>query len=257
MFFKSNNISRATFREGAWVKDITKNCGPYREIPPFAPELFFYSHMSNGSLLSGKTKSSGKGIEEIYFRRNRMDRQFWRFDNSPVDLKFCGIRIMNVKCLNCLIWLKEFSRIRGKFQNVISQIYQTVTFAKVYLAVIFGLHFGMHLLSRSVFARMIFLFTLFTIYFLFPNCFWKQSWCYRYPPLSYKFNFLWSGWIAISWVLFCNFAVSAPFSTSMEFNSMVQDKSVLNKEQERDSCPSSLFSTDLFCTKRGYSKVTK
>ena len=36
---------------------------------------------------------------------------------SRVDLKFCGIRIMSVKCLNCLIWLKEFSQIRGKFQK--------------------------------------------------------------------------------------------------------------------------------------------
>ena len=66
LFFKSDNISHATFR-GAWVNDITKNCAAYREIPPFVPELFVYSHMSNGSLLSGKTKSSGKGIEEIYF----------------------------------------------------------------------------------------------------------------------------------------------------------------------------------------------
>ena len=75
LFFKSDNISRATSRH-----------------------------------------SSGKGIEEIYFRRKRMDRQFWRFDYSPVDLKFCGIRIMS-KCLNCLIWLMEFSRIRGKFHK--------------------------------------------------------------------------------------------------------------------------------------------
>ena len=101
--FKSDNISRATFRGGAWVNDITKNCHAYREIPPFVSELFVYSQMSNGSLLSGKTKSSGKGIAEIYFRRNRMDRQFWRFDDSPIDLKFCDIRIMSVRCLNCLI----------------------------------------------------------------------------------------------------------------------------------------------------------
>ena len=115
--FKSDNISRATFRGGAWVNDVTKNWGAYREIPPFVQELYVYYYMSNGSLLSGKTKSSGKSIEEIYFRRNRMDWQFWRFDDSPVDLKFCGIRIMSVKCVNCLIWLEEFSRIPGKFQK--------------------------------------------------------------------------------------------------------------------------------------------
>ena len=38
---------------------------------------------------------------------------------------------------------------------------------------------------------------------------------------------------------------------------LVQDKSILNKEQERDSCPCSLFTTDFFCTKRGYSYVAK
>ena len=75
LFFKSNNISRATFR-GAWVNGITKNCGAYREILPFVPELFVYPHMSNGSLLSGKTKTSGKGIEETYLRKNRMDWEF-------------------------------------------------------------------------------------------------------------------------------------------------------------------------------------
>ena len=42
-----------------------------------------------------------KGIDEIYFRRNRMDRDFWRFDGSPVDMKFCNIRVMSVKYLNC------------------------------------------------------------------------------------------------------------------------------------------------------------
>ena len=116
--FKSDNISRATCRGGAWVNDITKNCDDYPEIPPFVPELFVYSHMSNGSLLSGKAKTSGKSIEEIwYFPRNRIERQFWRFDDSRVDLKFCDIRTMSVKCLNCLIWLKECSRIRGKFQK--------------------------------------------------------------------------------------------------------------------------------------------
>ena len=62
-------------------------------------------------------QSSGKGIEEIYFRRKRIDRDFWRFDSSPVDLKLCNIRIMSVKWLNYLIWLKNVSRIRGKFQK--------------------------------------------------------------------------------------------------------------------------------------------
>ena len=129
LFFKSDNISRATFRGGAWVNVITKNCDAYREMPPFVPELFVYSQMSNGSLLSGKTKSSGKGTEEIYFRGNRMERQFWRFDDSHDNLKFCGIRIMSVKCLNCLIWLKEFSQIRleANSRNVISRIFQTVS----------------------------------------------------------------------------------------------------------------------------------
>ena len=107
---------RATFR-GAWVNDITKNCSAYRKIPPFVQQFFVYSHMSNGSFLSGKTKSSGKGIEEIYFRRSRMEREFWRFDDLRVDLKFGNIRLMSAKFLNCLIWFKEFSRIRGKFQK--------------------------------------------------------------------------------------------------------------------------------------------
>ena len=110
-------LNLITFRGGAWVNDITKNPGDYREVTHFVRELFVYSHISNGSLLSGKTKSSGKSIEEIwYFPMNRMERQFWRFDDSRVDLKFCDIRIMSVKCLNCLIWLKECPRIQGKFQ---------------------------------------------------------------------------------------------------------------------------------------------
>ena len=116
LFFKSDNISLTTFREHAWVNGITKNCGAYREISPLIPKLFVYSHMTNGSLLSGKTEL-GKGIEERHFRRKRMDREFWRFDSSPVDLKLCNIRIISVKFLNCLIWLKEISRIRGKFQK--------------------------------------------------------------------------------------------------------------------------------------------
>ena len=52
----------------------------------------------------------------------------------------------------------------------------------------------------------------------------------------------------ISWVLFCNFDVSP----------LVQNKSVLNREQEQESRSYSLFNTDLACTKgAGYSKVTK
>ena len=93
------------------------------------------------------------------------------------------------------------------------------------------MHFWMHLLSWSVFARMIF-FTLFTIYFLipFPCYFWQQSWFCRYRPLSAKFNFfiIWMNSYFLSSIL-----LYPP--------SLVQDKSVLNKEQERD--------TDLFCTK--------
>ena len=137
LFFKYVNISRVTLRGGAWVND---NCGAYHEIPPFVPELFVYSYTNNGSLLSGKTKSPGKGIEEIYFRWNRMDRQFWRFDDSPVDLKFCGIRIMSVKCVNCLIWLKEFSQIRGRFQKCYipnisdSNIRQSLSSSNIWIA---------------------------------------------------------------------------------------------------------------------------
>ena len=37
--------------------------------------------------------------------------------------------------------------------------------------------------------------------------------------------------------------------------SLVQDKSVLNKEQERDSCSCSLVNTDLFCTKEDTAKL--
>ena len=50
---------------------------------------------------------------------------------------------------------------------------------------------------------------------------------------------------AISWVLFCNFAVFP----------LVQNKSVLNKEQERESRSCSLFNTDSSCTKGG--EITK
>ena len=60
LFFKSDDISRVTFRGN----DITKNCRAYRETPPFVPELFIYSHMNNGSLLSGKTKGSGNALKK-------------------------------------------------------------------------------------------------------------------------------------------------------------------------------------------------
>ena len=95
------------------------------------------------------------------------------------------------QCLN--VWTaqfdwRSFSEFEENFRNVISRMFQTVIFAKVYLAVIFGLHFGMHLLSRSVFVRMIF-FHSFTICFIFPYYFLQESWFYRYPPLSDKFNF--------------------------------------------------------------------
>ena len=163
---------RATFG-GAWVNDISKTCSAYRKIPPFAQQLFVHSHMSNGSFLSGKTKSSGKGIKEIYFRRSRMEREFWRFDDLLVDLKFGDIRLMSAKCLNCLIWLKEFSRIRGKFQKCyLPNISESNTRQSLSSSNIWN-PFWMHLLSRSDFTRMIF-FTLFTIYFLFlfPCYFW-------------------------------------------------------------------------------------
>ena len=128
LFFKPDNISRTTFRGDTWVNDSTKNFCSYREISPLLPELFVFSHLSNSSILSGKTRSYEKGIEEIYFRRKRMDREFWRFDGSPVDLKFCDIRIMSVKCLDCLFWLKKFRKLGANSSNVISQIFQTAKF---------------------------------------------------------------------------------------------------------------------------------
>ena len=117
LFLFSCSLNRITFCapylfRGACVNDITKNNSTYCKIPPFVQEFFVYSHMSNGSFLSGKSKSSAKGIEEIYFRRSRTEREFWSFD----DLKFGDIRL-SAKCLKSLIWLKEFSRIRGKFQK--------------------------------------------------------------------------------------------------------------------------------------------
>ena len=95
LLFKSDNISPTTVRGGTWVNDITKYCCTYREILSLLLELFVYSHMSNYSLLSGKKKKSfRKGIEEIYFCKNCMDRQFLRFDDSRADLKSCDNRIM-------------------------------------------------------------------------------------------------------------------------------------------------------------------
>ena len=50
----------------------------------------------------------------------------------------------------------------------------------------------------------------------------------------------------ISWVLFCNFAVSP----------LIQNKSALNREQEWESRSYSLSNTELSCTKGGgYSKL--
>ena len=112
-------------------------------------------------------QSSAKGIEEIYFHRNRMDREFWRCDGSPVDLKLCDIRIMSVKCLNCSVWLKKVSRIRGKFQKFYllnisdSKIRQCLPSSNIWNAFA-------EMPRKSYFIRMIF-FTLFTTYFLFPH----------------------------------------------------------------------------------------
>ena len=96
----------------------------------------------------------------------------------------------------------------------------------------------MHLPSRSIFVKMIF-FHFFYYLLPVPIFFWQQSWFYIYPPLSDKLIFFMIWTNSISWV--------PPL--------LVQDKSVLNKEQERDSRSCSLFSTDLFCTKRGYRKL--
>ena len=112
-------------------------------------------------------QSSVKGIEEIYFHRNCMDREFWRFDGSPVDLTLCDIRIMSVKCLNCLIWLKKVSRIRGKFQKFYllnisdSKSRQCLPSSNIWNAFA-------EMPRKSYFIRKIF-FTLFTTYFLFPH----------------------------------------------------------------------------------------
>ena len=169
--------------------------------------------MSNSSFLSDQIKSSGKGIEEIYFRRNRIDRQFWRFDDSSVDLKFCDIRIMCVKCLNCLIWLKEFSQFRGKIQKCYipnisdSNLRQSLSGSNNWIA------FWNAFAKCISFCKSDFFFTFLTIYFLFPYYFWQQPWFYRYPPLSDKLNFFMIWMNSYSWVLICNFAVFAPFST--------------------------------------------
>ena len=167
--------------------------------------------MSNGRLLSGKTKSSGKGIEEIYFRRNRMDRQFWRFDESPVDLKFCGIRIIS-KCLNYLIWLNEFSRIPGKFHKCYipnisdSNIRQSLSDSNIWIA------FWNASAKQISFCKNDF----FSLFLLFTSCshIIYGNYLDSIDTRLFQINsiFLWSGWIAISWVLFCIFSLSAPFS---------------------------------------------
>ena len=113
LLFKSDNISRATVRGGTWVNDITKCCGAYHEILSLLLELFVNSHMSNDSLLSGKTKSFGKGIEEIYFCKNRMDRQFIRVDYSRADLKLCDNRITSVNFCTAQIGWGNFHEFRA------------------------------------------------------------------------------------------------------------------------------------------------
>ena len=77
LFFKSDNISPTTFRGHASVNYIVKNCSTYREILPLLPELFVYSHMTNGSLLSGKTE-----LRERH-RRNLVSQE----TNGPRVLK--------------------------------------------------------------------------------------------------------------------------------------------------------------------------
>ena len=67
----------------------------------------------------------------------------------------------------------------------------------------------------------------------------KPSWLISFPKILVG---------TISWVIFYNFAVFP----------LVQNKSVLNRKQEKESRSYSLFNTDLACTKgAGYSKVTK
>ena len=122
--------------------------------------------MSNGTLPSGKTKSSGKDTEEMWdLRRNRMDGKIRRLMihaliwNSAIS----GLCLLNVWTAQ-LDW-RNFVEFEAISRNVISRIFQKVTFAKVYLAVIFGMHFGMHLLSRSIFVRRI---VFFIFYYLLP-----------------------------------------------------------------------------------------
>ena len=88
------------------------------------------------AFFQAKQRVLERTLKKYIFCRKRMERQFWRFDDSRVDLGFCGIRIISVKCLNCLIWSKEFSWIRVREMSF-------------NLAVISELHFVMHLLFHS------------------------------------------------------------------------------------------------------------
>ena len=129
-----------------------------------------------------------------------------------MDLEFCGITIMSVKCLNCLIWFKEFSRIRGKFQKCYipnisdSNIRQSLSRSNIWIA------FWNAFAKWIIFGRMIFL----PLFLLFTSCshIVFGSNLDSIDTLLFHINsiFLWSGWVTISWVLFCNFAVSTPFS---------------------------------------------
>ena len=204
--------------------------------------------MSNSSFLSDQIKSSGKGIEEIYFRRNRIDRQFWRFDDSSVDLKFCDIRIMCVKWLNCLIWLKEFSQFRGKIQKCYipnisdSNLRQSLSGSNNWIA------FWNAFAKCISFCKSDF----FSLFLLFTSCshIIFGSNLDSIDTLLFQIN---SIFYDLDEQLFLEFY----FVTLLYPPPLVQDKSVLNEEQERDSRSCSLFSTDLFGTERGYSKVTK
>ena len=100
----------------------------------------------------------------------------------------------------------------------------------------------MHLLSGSVFVRMIF---LRSFYYLLP------------VPILFLAAILILQMNSIFYDLDEQLFLEFYFVAFLFPPPLVQDKSVLNKEQERDSYPCFLFSTGLFCTKRGYSKVTK
>ena len=60
LFFKSDNISPTTFRGHAW------NCGAYRATLPFLLDFFVYIHMTNASLLSGKTELCERHRRNIF-----------------------------------------------------------------------------------------------------------------------------------------------------------------------------------------------